>query len=83
MPPLLETAMNCEHFKALPFSGGIQEQPAGLMSKMRQVINIYNAFIQQRDHGNKPGETANWRKEHETAWNIISDINELREKHGR
>jgi len=31
MPALLELAVNCENYRALPYSGGVMEQPAGLL----------------------------------------------------
>jgi len=43
MPPLLELALSCENYRALPYSGGVMDQPAGLLRKMRQVQNIYEA----------------------------------------
>lgn len=43
MPALLELALNCENYRALPYSGGVMEQPAGLLRKMRQVRNVYEA----------------------------------------
>lgn len=74
--------MDCEHFGALPYSGGIMDQPAGLMNKLRQVMMVYRAISAYKTGGNKPGEMADWRQKHEGLWNIVSDIDKLREEHG-
>jgi len=82
MPALLELAVNCETYRALPYSGGVMEQPAGLLRKMRQVQNVYEAFRLYKKEGNKPGEIAKWKRENESVWNIVMEVNELREKYG-
>ena len=82
MPSLLELSLNCEEYHALPFSGGVMEQPAGLMRKLRQVGNVYRAFQMYKNEGQIPGTSAKWKREHEQVWNIIMEVNELREKYG-
>ena len=82
MPALLELALNCENFRALPYSGGVMEQPAGLLRKMRQVRNVYEAVKLYKKEGNKPGESAKWKNEHSDIWDIVSQVNELRVKYG-
>ena len=59
-------------------SGGVLDQPAGLLKKMNAVMNVYNAFMMHKINGDKPGEMAKWRNENQDAWAIISEINELR-----
>jgi len=82
MPALLELAVNCENYRALPYSGGVMEQPAGLLRKLRQVGNVYRAFREYERKGNVPCESAKWKKEHTDIWNIVSQVNELRVKYG-
>lgn len=82
MPALLELALNCENYRALPYSGGVMEQPAGLLRKMRQVRNVYEAFRLYKKEGNKPGEIAKWKRENESVWDIVQQIDELRAKYG-
>ena len=82
MPDLLELALNCENYRALPYSGGVMEQPAGLLRKMRKVTNVYQSFKVYQQEGNKPGESAKWKREHEGIWDIVSQVEELREKYG-
>ncbi len=82
MPDLLELSLNCENYRALPYSGGVMEQPAGLLRKMRKVNNVYQSFKVYQQEGNKPGEAAKWKREHEDIWDIVSQVEELREKYG-
>ena len=82
MPALLELAVNCENYRALPYSGGVLEQPAGLLRKMRQVNNVYEAVRMYKKEGNKPGESAKWKREHEEVWDIVNQVEKLRAKYG-
>jgi hypothetical protein len=82
MPRLLELALECEEYQSLPYSGGVMEQPAGLLRKMRQVNNVYQTFKVYQQEGNRPGETAKWKREHEDMWNIVSQVEKLRTKYG-
>lgn len=78
MPPLLELALSCENYRALPYSGGVMDQPAGLLRKMRQVQNIYEAVRLYKREGNKPGKSAKWKREHEDVWEIVDQVERLR-----
>jgi len=78
----LELALNCEEYRALPYSGGVMDQPAGLLRKMRQVNNVYQTFKVYQQEGNRPGETAKWKREHSDMWNIVSQVEKLRAKYG-
>jgi CO/xanthine dehydrogenase Mo-binding subunit len=82
MPALLELALNCENYRALPYSGGVMEQPAGLLRKMRQVRNVYEAVKLYKAEGNKPGESAKWKRENEGVWDIVNEVERLRAKYG-
>ena len=82
MPRLLELALECEEYQSLPSSGGVMEQPAGLLRKMRQVNNVYQTFKVYQQEGNRPGETAKWKREHEDMWDIVSQVEKLRTKYG-
>jgi len=81
-PDLLLLALDCEKYQALPVSGGVWEQPAGLLAKMRKVVNVYRAYSLYQSHGNKPGEIAKWKRENEAVWNIIEWVEELRDSNG-
>lgn len=58
------------------------EQPAGLLRKMRQVNNVYEAVRLYKKEGNRPGETAKWKHEHEDVWEIVDQVQKLREAYG-
>jgi len=81
-PDLLLLALDCEKYQALPISGGVWEQPAGLLAKMRKVVNVFRAYSLYQSHGNKPGEIAKWKRENEAVWNIIEWVEELRDSNG-
>lgn len=82
-PRLLELGMECAQYNnSLPVSGGVLDQPAGLISKLRQVMNVFHAVKMYSRDGKEPGAMAKWRSEHENLWNIVSEIDALREKYG-
>ena len=58
------------------------DQPAGLLRKMRQVNNVYEAVRLYKKEGNRPGETAKWKREHEDVWEIVDQVQKLREAYG-
>lgn len=47
------------------------------------MLNVYHAVKMEQREGRKAGEVAKWRKEHPETWEIVSEINELRENYGR
>jgi len=83
MMHLLELGMDCERYKALPVGGGMRDQPAGLMRKIRRVLNVFNAFREYETRGKKAGEMAKWKQDNPECVAIMDEINELRAEHGR
>ena len=75
-------ALDCEKYQALPYEGGVMEQPAGLLRKMRKVVNVFRAYSLYQSHGNKPGEIAKWKRENKAIWDIIEWVEELRDSNG-
>ena len=75
-PRELRLALECSRYSSLPFSGGVLEQPAGLLEKMRMAEAVYMAFVAYRFA--RPGEHAKWKSEHADAWEIIKRVNALR-----
>jgi hypothetical protein len=43
-PPELELAFRCRRWNSLPESGGLNDQPAGLMQRLTVAENVYQAF---------------------------------------
>lgn len=78
----LALAFDCERYHQLPYSGGVLEQPAGLLQRVRAVANVYNAVRNYLREGKRPGEEANWKKNHRDEWDVIKHINELRKRYG-
>ena len=64
MPRLLELALECEEYQSLPYSGGVMDQPAGLLRKLRQVGNVYRAFREYERKGNVPVKAQSGKKIH-------------------
>ena len=46
------------------------------------ISNVYRAFQMYKNEGQIPGQSAKWKCEHEQIWNIVMEVNELREKYG-
>lgn len=82
VPELLELGFQVEQYNSLPASGGLYDQPAGLMQKLRMVMNVYHAHRKYYEDGDKPGEAAKWKRENEDLYNIILDIDDLRKNCG-
>lgn len=82
MMSLLELGMDCERYKSLPVDGGVLDQPAGLIRKVRRVTNVFHAFKEYETRGRKAGEMAKWKQDNPEFMAVISEINELRSEHG-
>ena len=42
-PPELQLYWQCRDLNALPYAGGVLDQPAGLVQRMRAANNVYQA----------------------------------------
>jgi cell division septal protein FtsQ len=47
-PAELKLAWQCERYNALPDSGGVLDQDAGLITRMGAAVNIYNTLQKYR-----------------------------------
>ena len=77
----LQLAWDCERYHQLPQAGGVLDQPAGLLARMRAVANVYHAFRNYLREGKRPGSEAEWKKSHRDEWDLIRYINDLRKMH--
>lgn len=77
-PPVLILALDCEFYRALPKGGGVLDQPAGLLRKMRTALNVFRAFIEYKREGRQAGRMAKWRSENEQIWEIVAEVNKVR-----
>lgn len=81
-PPELELAQQCERFRALPYAGGVLDQPAGLLDRMQRALAAYTAMRSYAREGMEPGAFVSWANAH-PDWNTtVNAIKKLRRKHG-
>ncbi len=71
IPETLSLALDCQAFSALPLVGGILDQPAGLVKRMRSYLNIYNALTAWKNH--RQGAEADFVKNNPAAWRIVKE----------
>lgn len=76
-PPELRLAWQAVSFHALPETGGLLDQPAGLLNRMTQAFNAWNAFkaYEQRD----PSKNLEWIEANPDLYAIIRRVKKLRE----
>ena len=79
-PRELRLALDVRAWGALPVSGGLLDQPAGLLDKMRYALSVYEA-VTSYENRNKL-ETVKWKEAHPRQWQVIQEVNELRKTHG-
>jgi hypothetical protein len=66
----------CRMFQAALYeSGGLADQPAGLMRRMRAAWNVWRAVGDWRQARNK----AEWCAQNEGDWKIVQMVIKLRE----
>jgi len=69
-------------FHALPEPGGLRDQPVKLMRSARACLNVHSALRAYAQGGRKAGQMGKWKAEHPDEWDVVSEIRELRSKHG-
>lgn len=75
LPPELMLKRRCDRYHALPESGGVLEQEAGLLDRMElaeSIFHTWRAWIQR-----KPGHEGEWAAAHPEAWETVMKIMEL------
>ena len=73
-PPDLSLALSCRRWNSLPLSGGLLDQPAGLMRRLAIVENIYNAFRSMK----QADDLGEWGDKNPDALGIVDSIYALR-----
>ena len=73
-PEELQMAWDCQQWHSLPETGGLLDQPAGIVSRMNAVLNVYNAFKSRQDVDNN----ADWTEKYPRAWKIVAHIERMR-----
>jgi hypothetical protein len=76
MPAELELALQSQQWGALPESGGLLDQPLGLLGKMSAALNVYNAYKSERGRGNTT--LPEWTRRNPAAWRTFATIEKMR-----
>lgn len=79
-PKELEYAWQCAEYPgALPNAGGLRDQPAGLIRRMRVTYNVWNSVREyfQNDQSTK------WTKANPDKWKIVAEIMEYKIRRDR
>ena len=79
-PRELRLALDVRSWGALPVSGGLLDQPAGLLDKMRYALSVYEAVISYESRNKL--ETVKWKEAHAREWQGVQEVNKLRAEHG-
>ena len=79
-PRELILALHCERYHALPKSGGVLDQPAGLISKMGTLKNVFDSH--QLLHSAKGAAKAKFWTDYPDAGKVIRQVDEMRRTNG-
>lgn len=63
---------------ALPRGGGTLDQPAGMLERMRQTLEVWRAFRAWK--GRDKLKQAEWKRKNPEAWALVKRVQELREE---
>jgi hypothetical protein len=75
-PQEIELMNDCQAFHALPEPGGILDQPAGLLRRLRILSNVYHAH---QLYKNFPGgHMAEFAHQHPDEWQTVQKVMEMR-----
>ncbi len=77
-PRLLAKWLDCLRFRTLPKAGGLDDQPAGLLEKMKLLSEVAQAIEAYEKEGKEPGKQATWCKKHPAWWKHVKRVRELR-----
>ena len=75
-PPELDLAFQAENWGALPDTGGLLDQPAGLIRRMTVARNVYRAVKSQQE----ASSLAEWSINNPDHWRIVSNVRKLRKE---
>lgn len=74
-PPELVLKFRCNQYRSLPRSGGILDQPAGLLDRMDTLYDVWQIWKLWIDR--KPGHEKEWIDAHPDDWPMVLKIMEL------
>ena len=76
MPAELVLGLQCERWGALPEPGGLLDQKLGLLARMSAAVNVYKAFVSERQRGNVP--LTEWSRRNPGAWKMLASVEKMR-----
>ena len=75
-PPELRLAFRCQQWNSLPVSGGILDQPAGLVERMTTALNVYNAMKSWKQVDQS--KVSEFTRNNPDTWDIVQWVLEMR-----
>ena len=72
---LLQMALDCSQYTALPRPGGISGQEAGLLHKLRQLANVFNSYDSML---NTTLNQQKWSETYPQMWAIVASVERLK-----
>lgn len=72
---MLELALDCAKYTALPRGGGLHGQKAGLMDKLRILEAVYKSFHDMRY---TPLDMAEWSERNEAKFATVVRVEKMR-----
>lgn len=78
-PEVLNLALRCRQWGALPFAGGLMDQPDWLMAQMTNMLNTFDAW---RGYVDKPLQMSDTKfaEQNPVAWRIVMATERMRRK---
>ena len=76
----MEMALDCAKYSKLPKAGGLEDQDAGYIEKLRILENVYRAFS---SYSNTKTDQKTWTETYPGYWTIVAKVQRLRVNHGR
>jgi hypothetical protein len=76
-PDLLQLGLDCAEYNQLPRAGGILEQEAEVVWKMRVLVNIFNSY---KSMLNTTLDQQKWSESNKAMWSIVGGIERLKVK---
>ena len=77
----MDLAFDNQAFGGLPVVGGLFDQPAGLLRRMRAALNAFYGWRAYQAGGREPGAFVKWREEHPDEAQVADLVRKLRKEH--
>jgi hypothetical protein len=75
-PPELRLAIECAKYRSLPHSGGVLDQPMGLLGRMSATLNVYRSVKGYKDCKDSEARES-FRRSNPQAFQIYLDTLEV------